>query len=283
MKKIVFILGILLCFVPSAFASKEGQVKKGNALYHKGQFDASIQEYEKALKSSPESPEINFNLGTALYKDERYVDAVAPLQKGLLSHDPEVKKKAQFNLGNAYYGLGLQVEDKKVDEAIQVLEESLRQFETLMNVNDKDQDARYNHDVVKKKLEELKKKQQQQKQNQKDQQQKAQNEQSEQQQQNPQNSEKKDDSSASQQNSGQDQKPEEKNQKEDQQNSGNSEPQHQTGQSKDKSENQQPKPGEMTKEEAKMLLRQFEQNEQPQSLLNFQKGSGEERPVLKDW
>jgi len=286
MRKAFLIFFIFFCLVSPALASKESQVKKGNALYHKGDYPSSLEKYEQALKAAPESPEINFNLGTALYKSGKYTDAVSPLQKGLLSADEEVKKKVYFNLGNTFYAQGEQLADQKIDEAVSAMEESLRQFDEVIKLDDKDKDALYNHEIVKKKLEELKKKQQQQKQGQKDQKQKNE---SDQQKKENQNSQSDDKNNSDQQSSEQDQaenkdqneQPKSGDQKKDR--DGASDRPDTQPNDKDKKGGDRPKPGELTKEEAKMLLRQFEQDEQPNGLLNLPKGQGRDRPVIKDW
>ncbi len=289
-KKFLFLILFLSLASTTWAASKEGAVKQGNALYTRGKFESALESYQNALKADPESPAINFNLGTALYKNKRYDQAIPYLQKGLLSDDVLLKKNAHFNLGDALYARGVNLGEKQVDQAIAALEESLRQFTTVVNVDDKDKDAQYNRDIVQKELERLKKKKQQQE--------KQQNENKDQKQ------EKQD--SQHDQNQSQDKKPSETQSQKEQSANNSSQPENKDGQ--EKKEEQKPqqgfsqntdqkdkpqqqneqsqvpaKPGEMTQEEAKALLKQFEQSPEATGVLNFDKHKTDEPSVLKDW
>ena len=296
MRKIIFVSIFFFCFSAGAWASKEGQVKQGNNLYQKGDYGNSLKHYEKALKNDAESPVINFNLGTALYKSGRYDDAVSSLQKGLLSNDPLLKKNAHFNLGDVFYGQGKQKAKQNIDEAIKAMEESLRQFEAVMNLDDKDQDARYNYDIVKKELEQLKKNKEEQKNNRQKKQDQDQSQSSSDQNSDKQDQQKNQDHKSSASNddkkkseSSQENKDEKKDDKQkledkkQQESSSKQDAQNKDAGKKDSINASAPQPGEMTKDEAKALLKQFKQDEEPSGLLNLQKSSEEERPVLKDW
>ena len=303
MKKITLLI-LFLCATSSAFAaSKEGLVKKGNALYKKGEFATSLENYQDALKAQPDSPAINFNLGTALYKAGKYEQSIGYLQKGLLGEDALLQKNAHFNLGNALYQQGESLSKAHIDQAIKALTESLRHFETVMNVDDKDTDAGYNHTIVQKELERLKKeKQQQEKQNQQNKDQKQQDKDKDQQQgsdKDPNNQDKKQDQGQeknSSSNKSDQQKPSadssQSNNQDGQKNQDQQKPQQGFSQNQDAADKSQPDdkqgsaqavPGQMTKQEAKSLLKQFEQGQESAGLLNFGQHQSVERPVLKDW
>jgi len=294
-KKTVSAIFLSLLLATPVFASKESEVRKGNAFYKKGDFDSSLKSYENALKAAPESPEVNFNVGTALYKNEKYAEAVPYLQKGLLSNDPEIMKNAHFNLGDALFGAGLSDEQQNTDAAIKSLEESIRQFNTVMNLDDKDKDAHYNQGIVQKELERLKQKQKQQQQKSGQDQKQDQNQQ---QQSKPQDQNKQDqDKNSSQSGSDQqnpDQKNSQSNKNDDEQKPPFKPESNGTDDKGDKKSEErkdmqikpsqgEPNGGEMSKDEAKDLLKQFEQNEQPAGLLDFGKKKSLDHPVLKDW
>ncbi len=287
-RKIVFLI-LSLTLASNAWAvSKESLVKKGNVLYKKGDFNASVKSYEDGLKVDPESAIINFNLGTALYKDKKYDEAITHLQKGLLSDDPLLKKNAHFNLGDALYAYGVDIGEKQVDQAIGALEESFRQFTEVINLDDKDKDAQYNRDIVQKQLELLKKKKQQQ---QNQQNQSKGQKQNKEDQSKSESQDKKAADSSSQENqspeiSSQPENKDAEDKKEEQkpeQGFSQSSDEKESSPEKKKEVDAQPKPGEMTKEEAKALLRQFEQSPEATGLINFDKRKAEETPVLKDW
>ncbi|MCB9771133.1 MAG: tetratricopeptide repeat protein [Candidatus Omnitrophica bacterium] len=281
MKRAILVFIFILSFTTLAVAaSKESHVKKGNALYEKGQYDKSLPSYEKALAKDPESPIINFDLGTALYKNQKYDDAIPYLQKGLLSDDPVVKSKAQFNLGNALYQRGKELGEKNVDQAISSLEESLRQFASIMNVDDKDKDAQYNHAIVEKELDRLRKLKEEKKNNPSNKNQENQEKQDKQDQQK--NKEQNNESSnASDKDSGQ-QKDDQSKQARIPKDQGSMDNSNDENYKNDENE-PDPAAGEMTKDEAKQLLKHFEQSEGPTRLLNFGNQKSQDRPTLKDW
>ncbi|MCK5579711.1 MAG: tetratricopeptide repeat protein [Candidatus Omnitrophica bacterium] len=253
-KKLIFILvfslGILFQSA-AGLASPARDVRQGNALYEKGDYDASLKEYQEALDKDPESDVINFDAGTAYYKKEEYKKSIEHLQKALLSEDEGLRQNAYYNLGNALYQLATQATN--IEDALSSLEQSLMQYESAMNLDDKDHDARYNHEFVKKELKRLKEKQ-------------------EQQQKTCPDSQKAEDGGQKEEDG--EQKAEDGEQKEE------------DGGQKAEDGEQKPEDGEqqaLTKQEAKMFLDNYQQNEEPKGLLNFMKRKGKELPVLKDW
>ena len=220
-------------------------------MYEKGDYDASLKEYQEALDKDPESDVINFDAGTAYYKKEEYKKSIEHLQKALLSEDEGLRQNAYYNLGNALYQLATQATN--IEDALSSLEQSLMQYESAMNLDDKDHDARYNHEFVKKELKRLKEKQ-------------------EQQQKTCPDSQKAEDGGQKEEDG--EQKAEDGEQKEE------------DGGQKAEDGEQKPEDGEqqaLTKQEAKMFLDNYQQNEEPKGLLNFMKRKGKELPVLKDW
>lgn len=167
-----FLVGFFgLCLLPCAYsASVSGEVNKANGLYEKAQYDAALQHYQNALKKDPDSGEVHYNLGTALYKKDDYVKSIEYLQKALLTDDPALKEKIHFNLSNAFYRSGISKEQKDLKGAIADLERSVAGYDKVLANPKKDPDAQHNSEFVKKELERLKEKQKQQEQQQQQQQ-----------------------------------------------------------------------------------------------------------------
>ena len=120
--------------------------EKGNALYKKGQFIKAKNEYAGALKGDTSSPEIAYNLGNAFFRGESFKEAQSNYQKSTASKsgDAPFKAKAFYNLGNSYY------RQKDFKNAAESYKNSLR-------MNPKDEDAKYNLELVLKKLDKDKK------------------------------------------------------------------------------------------------------------------------------
>lgn len=95
-------------------------IMKGNGYYNKKDYAKAQSEYEKALKIDPNSPEANYNLGTALVKsrkpgkvaDSADSTLVAMASNHLLNAANSVgastslKTCAFYNAGRLYYDLG---------------------------------------------------------------------------------------------------------------------------------------------------------------------------------
>ena len=180
MRSILTIILLTLCVC--AFAQQEApDVRRGNRAYHNDNYTEAEINYRRGLDKNANSFEACFNLGDALYRQEKYQEALEQYAKAekLLKADDQLSKSElesrlaaiYHNMGNALYAL------QQFDKAVAAYQQSLR-------YNPKDDDTRYN---LVKAMEQLKKQQNQQ-QNQQDQlknqqQQKEQEEQKEQQQQ----------------------------------------------------------------------------------------------------
>ncbi|MCK5083112.1 MAG: tetratricopeptide repeat protein [Candidatus Omnitrophica bacterium] len=297
------ILCVLISCVAAEAASPKRNVKEGNRYYQNGDYTASREKYVEALKKTPESDIVNYNLGTAFYKEEDYEKAIDHLVKVLLSEDNELKESAYYNLGNALYQSGMLRVVDDVDLAISSLEKSLSQYERAVAIDDGDKDAKHNHDYVQKELILLKERQkQQQKQNQKqcdlpkdkkDQQQQGQKSKEDQKSQEGEQQEQQEGQKGKKQEEQQDKNGEEgqKQPGQDELSQEQQEKQEQErGQEGEEDYNKQQESGaqplnaqELTQKEAQMLLEKYQQDEQPQGLLNVYLRKGNTRPVLKDW
>src|SRR3989338_2076582 len=102
-QRLIFTLPLVVLLVPGL---AQASSKKGSQLYSKGDYKASVEEYEQALAKDEESDIINFNTGTALYKSEQYPQAIKHLQKALLTDKSDLKQKSHYNLGNSLYKFG---------------------------------------------------------------------------------------------------------------------------------------------------------------------------------
>ncbi len=120
--------------------------EKANKLYKKGQIGKAKSAYAKALKSDPTSPEVAYNFGNALFREGLFKDSESNYQKSTAqkSENTLLKAKAFYNLGNSQY------RQNQIEKAADSYKKSLR-------LNSKDEDAKYNLELVLKQLEKDKK------------------------------------------------------------------------------------------------------------------------------
>ena len=303
-KAFLSLLCVVIQCVAAEAASPKREIKEGNRYYQDGEYTASREKYAEAFQKAPESDIVNFDLGTALYKEGDYEKAVDHLQKALLTEDNRLKKNAHYNLGNALYRSGMTHAQDDIGLAVSSLEKALEQYKRVLSIEEGDTDAKYNYDYVQKELMPLKEKQeQQQQQDQQDQQQCDLPKDKEDQQGQDQQSQK--DGEGQQQQQPQQQGQQEKQPQQAQR--GEEEKQNQSGQDGQQEEQQertdqghgqesgedynkqqeagaQPQDArELTSEEAQMLLESYQQIEEPRGLLDVYPRTKETHPVLKDW
>ena len=126
-----------------------------------------------------------YNTGVTAYHSNDFAEASQLFENATSSTDRALQQRALYNLGNADFRLG----QSQPKQAQQLWQRALKSYESAIAIDPNDADAKFNHEFVKKKLEELKKQQQQQqqqKQNQKNQQDQKQDQQQQQGQQNQQ-------------------------------------------------------------------------------------------------
>jgi Ca-activated chloride channel family protein len=140
--------------------------------YHSGKYDQAMVDFEKRLKSNPESDKLQFNAGDAAYKLGDYAKAADYFTKALLSDDNKLREDASYNLANSLVRKGEALPDKDKKKAD--WENAIQHYDEALKLNDKNLQAKENRDIVKKMLEDLKKEEQKQDQQNKDQQNKDQ-------------------------------------------------------------------------------------------------------------
>ena len=128
--------------------------EEGNALFEKGEYEAALRRYLEAQQEGRARPELHFNAGDALYKQEKYAEAMQEMGRAADGTHPDMSAAAHYNLGNALF------RQEKFQEAVGAYKKSLEQ-------RPDDIDAKINLELA---LEKLKQNQQnQQNQNQDDQ------------------------------------------------------------------------------------------------------------------
>jgi Ca-activated chloride channel family protein len=129
--------------------------------YQAGRYDSALREYRRLLNEKPTDARLRFNAGAAAFQAKDYEKAQEYLQAALLSQDLSLQQRTYYNLGNTQYRVG--EETTKAEEKQQNWEQAVSSYESALKLDPKDADAKFNLDLVKKKLEELKQQQQQQK------------------------------------------------------------------------------------------------------------------------
>jgi Ca-activated chloride channel family protein len=117
---------------------------QANEQYQAANMDEANQLYDEAQSRAPDSPEIAYNRGNALYRQGKLDDAVRQLMHGTQSTDPDLQRRSYYNLGNALHDL------KKLPEAAVAYRHALA-------IDPEDRDAKINYEKTLVELEQQKK------------------------------------------------------------------------------------------------------------------------------
>jgi Ca-activated chloride channel family protein len=251
MKYLIALIMAALLFGPGD-GKKNG--RKGNALYGQEQYAEAAAAYQEGIRSVQEggpgavhSGLLN-NLGAALYRSGEHEQAgVAFSSAATMALAPEDLVRASYNAGNAAF-------------QAQQLEQSLEHYRRALLTDPSNQDAKFNYEFVKRRLQE----QQQQQQDQQDQQ----------------NQDNQDQQDQQQQDGEQDQENQDQQQQQQNQDSDGQENQEQQQQEQQPQEREDPE--QLSQEEAQRILQALE-NEEEQLLRQVQKMKTRPRRVEKDW
>ncbi len=128
----LFLIAFFCGFSPISALKNE----QGNRYYKKGELGRAKSAYLSALASDPKSPEIAFNLGNAYYREAAFKESIARYENAARAEKtPALQSKAFYNLGNSLF----RAEDKA--KAAEFYKQALR-------LNPKDEDAKYNLELL---------------------------------------------------------------------------------------------------------------------------------------
>lgn len=250
----IFLLLFVMSVANVALADYKKLTEKGNQAYEKDNAEEALKLYHEAEIEKPKQPILEYNIGTALYKQNKYDEALQRYGKAVFSEDPKLQADALYNMGSAFFRA------EKYQEAITA-------YQKCLETNPNDVDAKYNLELARKKLKEQaqkqdqkqdkQQKQDQEKQDKQDQQKQdqqdkkdQQNQEQQQQQDQDQQKQQQDQQEQDQQQSEEQQKQE---QKQDQQNAGGEEDQQKQQQEQQQKQAQAQKDG-MNKQDAERIL-----------------------------
>src|SRR5664279_4261951 len=127
-------------------------IRQGNREYEKSKFSDSEISYRKAVDKNKQSPDALFNVGDALYKQNKFEEAGKQFTENVSeNYDKSKKSAAMFNLGNSL------LKANKLQESIEAYKGSLK-------LRPNNPEAKYNlsyaQDLLKRQQEQQQKQQQ---------------------------------------------------------------------------------------------------------------------------
>ncbi len=146
------LITVLLFISAPAFLSAQGrgraQVAEGNRQYDGGNYEQAIEAYNKARSANPASAEVDYNLGNALYQKKDYEQALKRYETALQkSEDPRLRAQTYYNMGNTLFRMNK-------------LKESAAAYQQALRLDPGDEDAKYNLEYVRARLQQEEQQQQ---------------------------------------------------------------------------------------------------------------------------
>ena len=151
-------LGLLLIGAPSPAHAADAETAERD--YKAGQYEQSMQNYQKAAENDPTRNDLQYNRGDAAYKAGDYSEAEEAYRKALETPDLKLQENAYYNLGNAQFQHGMEMQKVDTNKTINLWQQALHSYDSALKLRTT-ADAKHNYDYVKEMLEQLKKQQQQ--------------------------------------------------------------------------------------------------------------------------
>jgi Ca-activated chloride channel family protein len=117
---------------------------RGERLYHEGKYSEAYGVFRRGLERDS-SARLAFDVGSALYRLERYDEAVAAFRQS--SRMPELRQRSLYNLGNAL----VRAAEERPGESAPLLD-AVAAFEAALRLAPADAEARWNLEVALRRL-----------------------------------------------------------------------------------------------------------------------------------
>jgi tetratricopeptide (TPR) repeat protein len=139
------------------------ELRKGNKEYNREKYTDAEIAYRKALENNAQSKEAAYNLGNALYRQQKLDEAAKQYELSAASiNDKEKIAAAMHNYGNSYLRKAIAADEQanaggqdnpQGEQKMQSLQQSIEAYKQALRNNPADNDTRYNLALAQKLLE----------------------------------------------------------------------------------------------------------------------------------
>jgi Ca-activated chloride channel family protein len=123
-----------------------GDRERGNRLYRAGKYEEAVEAYQAALRSGDDSPELRYNLGTALLQLGRFPDAEQNFRAALDAVEPDLRERTFYNLGNRFLSAARSEPD--VRRQASLLDGAIEAYRRSLRLDPADQQAKWNLELA---------------------------------------------------------------------------------------------------------------------------------------
>jgi Ca-activated chloride channel homolog len=123
--------------------------------YNQGDFDGALENFREQLKHDPDSPTINFNVGDAAYRLQKYDEAFEAYSKAMVSSDPSLQEQAYYNAGNTLFMEGNHAQD--LEQQLSNYYDARYQYHQALDRNPGDEQAKKNLSLLEERIKDAEK------------------------------------------------------------------------------------------------------------------------------
>ncbi|HEY8468584.1 MAG TPA: tetratricopeptide repeat protein [Longimicrobiales bacterium] len=123
-----------------------GDLERGNRLYRAGRYAEAVEAYRAALAAGKDTPELRYNLGTALVRLGQYEEGETHLRAALSSIDPDLRQRTLYNLGNRFLEEARGATDPQAQAAL--LDRAIASYREALRLQPGDAAAKWNLELA---------------------------------------------------------------------------------------------------------------------------------------
>ncbi len=137
------------------------EINDANRALRSGNVDAAIGAYRQAHELAPENADLSYNMAVAQYRKGDISTATRQFQAAAVAENDAIAEKARFNLGNCNYASALHLADKDPPAAIESLKSAIGNYQSALEIDSSDADARANIELANRLIDRLREKDEQ--------------------------------------------------------------------------------------------------------------------------
>jgi Ca-activated chloride channel homolog len=147
-------MALAICAFPIRAQSATQWIRQGNDAFAIHEYEIAATCYRNAADILPASPQVQFDLGVAHYKAGGYAAAAQAFARATVrATDLKLQAKSLLGEGNAFFRTASAGDPS---DAVHALQRAIDLYSSALSADPKLQDAAYNREIARKKLEDLK-------------------------------------------------------------------------------------------------------------------------------
>jgi Ca-activated chloride channel homolog len=136
-----------------------GDLERGNRMYREGRYEEAAAAYQAVLDRGRASPQLHYNMGTALLALGRFDEAQQHFELALHGVEPELRQRSFYNSGNRFLQEGRAERDPTRQGGL--LDAAIEAYRSALRMAPGDVDAKWNLELALREREQNEQRQQQ--------------------------------------------------------------------------------------------------------------------------